>query len=79
MFGWLFLLLACVAIIAFYIYDYDNGDYFNFLLEKGNIGEWMAEHSFTYFMICFWGTALPAVGALCSFIKLIISIGRHIT
>lgn len=71
--GYLFLFLLCIALIAYFIYDYGKyEDYFSFLLKKNKIGPFLESHEFIYFMTCFFGTAIPAVGAIYSFIKLII-------
>lgn len=71
--GYLFLFLICVALIAYFIYDWDkNSDYFSFLLERNKIGDFLEKHEFIYFMTCFFGTAIPAVGTIYFFIKLII-------
>jgi len=71
--GYLFLFLICVAFIAYFIYDYDqNIKYFGFLLERNKIGDFLKKHDFIYFMTCFFGTAIPVVGAIYFFIKLFI-------
>lgn len=71
--GYLFLFLICVAFIAYFIYDYDkNIKYFGFLLERNKIGDFLEKHDFIYFMTCFFGTAIPVVGAIYFFIKLFI-------
>lgn len=78
--GYLFLFLMCVAIIAYYIYDYDNHNgYFNFLIKNKKIGPFLINHEFIYFMVCFFGTATPAVGAIYFFIRTILFIGSKIT
>lgn len=77
--GYLFLFLICVALIAYFIYDYDqNSNYFHFLIET-KFGDWLVEHEFIYFMICFFGTATPAVGAIYFFVRTILFIGSKIT
>lgn len=74
--GYLFLFLVCVAFIAYFIYDYyKNNDYFSFLLERDKIGHFLLNHDFVYFMVCFFGTATPVVGAIYFFIRTIIFIG----
>ena len=71
--GYLFLFLLCVSLIAYFIYDCDQSDnYFNFLLQRNKIGPFLKSHDFIYFMTCFFGTAIPAVGTIYFFIKLII-------
>lgn len=78
--GYLFLFLICVAIIAYYIYNYDSSyHYFSFLLERDKIGPFLKNHDFIYFMTCFFGTAIPAVGAIYFFIRTILFIGSKIT
>ena len=78
--GYLFLFLGCVALIAYFIYDYDqNSEYFSFLLYRGKIGDFLAEHEFIYFMTCFFGTAAPAIGAIYFFVKTVLFIGDKIT
>lgn len=72
--GYLFLLLFCVALVAYFIYDCcKNNDYFSFLLERNKIGNFLEKHEFIYFMTCFFGTAIPVIGAIYFFIKFIIS------
>lgn len=52
--GYLFLFLLCVALIAYFIYDYiQHYDYFNFLLKRNKIGQFLKKHEFVYFMTCF--------------------------
>lgn len=71
--GYLFLFLICAALIAYFIYDYDSSyHYFNFLLKRDKIGPFLKNHDFIYFMICFFGTASPVIGAIYFFIKLFI-------
>lgn len=71
--SYLFLFLMCIALIAYFIHDYyKNGDYFNFLLEKNKIGPFLINHDFIYFMVCFFGTATPAIGAIYFFIRTIV-------
>lgn len=71
--GYLFLFLLCIALIAYFIYDYDqNNKYFGFLLERNKIGDFLEKHDFIYFMTCFFGTVIPVVGAIYFFIKLFI-------
>ena len=78
MLGYLFLFLLCVAFIAYFIYDYDqNSDYFNFLIET-KFGDWLVEYEFVYFMICFFGTAIPATGVIYFFIKFVLALGAKI-
>lgn len=77
--GYLFLFLLCVALIAYFIYDYDqNSEYFSFLLERDKIGDFLVKHDFIYFMICFFGTATTAVGAIYFFVKTVLFIGSKI-
>lgn len=71
--GYLFLFLICIALITYFIYDYDkHNNYFSFLLDRNKIGDFLEKHEFIYFMTCFFGTAIPVVGAIYSFIKLFI-------
>ncbi len=78
--GYLFLFLLCVALIAYFVYDYgQNSDYFSFLLYRGKIGDFLEKHEFIYFMTCFFGTAAPAVGAIYFFVKTVLFIGDKIT
>lgn len=71
--GYLFLFLICAALIAYFIYDYDSSyHYFNFLLKRDKIGPFLKNHDFIYFMTCFFGTAIPVIGAIYFFIKLFI-------
>ena len=69
---YLFLFLICVALIAYFIYDYGKyEDYFSFFLKRNKIGPFLESHEFIYFMTCFFGTAIPVAGAFYSFMKLI--------
>lgn len=73
--GYLFLFLLCIALIAYFIYDYiQHDDYFNFLLKRNKIGQFLKKHEFVYFMLCFFSTVMVAVGALYFFTKFIINI-----
>lgn len=78
--GYLFLFLICVALIAYFIYDYYpySNHYFNFLIKDKKIGPFLTNHEFIYFMTCFFGTAIPTVGAIYFFVKTIIFIGSKI-
>lgn len=77
--GYLFLFLICAALIAYFIYDYnEHGEYFSFLLYRGKIGDFLEKYEFIYFMTCFFGTAAPAVGAIYFFVKTILFIGSKI-
>lgn len=77
--GYLFLFLLCIALIAYFIYDcVQHYDYFNFLLKRNKIGQFLKKHDFIYFMICFFGTVIPAIGAIYFFIKFIINVSIHI-
>lgn len=77
--SYLFLFLLCIALIAYFIYDYiQHYDYFNFLLKINKIGDFLVKHDFIYFMICFFGTVIPAIGAIYFFMKFIIDIYLYI-
>ena len=52
--GYLFLFLLCIAFIAYFIYDcVQHYDYFNFLLKRNKIGQFLKKHDFIYFMIVY--------------------------
>lgn len=76
--GYLFLFLLCMALIAYFIYDYiQHYDYFNFLLERNKIGDFLKKYEFIYFMTCFFGTVIPAIGVIYFFIKFIINMSVY--
>lgn len=75
MFGWIMLFLFFIMILSFIIYDWVNSDkYCDFLTEVPLIGDFLWEHDFAFFAAAFWTTALPIVGLIWAFIRMIFSI-----
>lgn len=78
-FEWLMLFLFFVMCLSYIIYNWCEDEFCGFLGEIPFIGDFLNEHDFAFFVAAFWTTALTSVGAIWAFIKLIISISKHIT
>ena len=71
-FLFLFLFLINIALIAYFMRNYEQkGKYFSFLLKRNKIGDFFIRHDFIYFMICFFSTATFAIGAIYFFLKVL--------
>jgi hypothetical protein len=70
MFGWLMLFLFFIMIISYIIYNWFKDSYCSFLYEIPFIGDFLFTHDIIFFIVSFWITVMPIIGAGWSFIKM---------